>query len=1329
MEKAKFNYEVNRDLVYYFDDTQIEIIYTQPGTTEKSRQHILVSDLQIDAEKLQIKHVLSCRLHDQPKLIIACVDSDNHNHFFWHSVITKECKRINFETPIVGNITQAKITNRPFEVNYVYKNLTAETKMCYALVIGIQNGSTVLILLHIDHSLNISISFKYLENEDDNIGHVTAIYILPQDAEDRRMGHHDPQILLGYSKGAIRIYRFRATVYSFKASRIRSPIDLSEFTEFPGYPITHLSCARTYTSLRFIAAFAQAKPDDDAKYENATSYVKIVEFNGPQRQVIKHLSAPTPTALATEAQLMPHHENGIDLTIVFYSQPTYKISVWYLDDKQQLTLTLEREIDESACIQQLHQPTYAQVDMKEFLLRKAEKVVEYAFPHHAVCLKRKATTVFFEESLAAIEAAQVKKERLSHKIKPGYKEEEGWSLIQPKNEIMVEQGRSPYSADELPDSEILTPKVMTSDRENVDKSDQDATEELKDLKPLDQENDANAQSDEEYESAEEVQSDQDFKNDEEVLSNQEYKDESDIELNRELEEDIVIQRNQEDEESYKEQTTTLSTTEKVTEIVQKSVTVATSEQALSNNVEETIEQEEAVEIESFEFIKEPLDYDETDATGDQEQTELIDADQQQVDAVSTKEKADAKIFNEQDQISETVTGEAAFSESPISSVKETVLDESSAIAKEMPPTVRENSSVQDKELSERGDKIEPSTITDNVQKPTGTAEEIHAEESMDLDKFGNWMELDDEEESEGMQLDDAADKDEDMTSVNDDKEEDDDEHMVADDLDSYVMVDREDDFEDTGLRKRRQSLEVFSEEVNPEADEIILPVKHDVRWSQPITKQVSKDVGDDNYYRDDAVAFGMQGEEESDDLVILQDRTDTEQKEDEGTEYAELIEDQWEEEDQEYADEKARGDEYAEEEGEELNENMLYLNEDDEENVNQDDLSQNETSSSGELPEYDEDEQGVLDQKDQEGKEENDNITKGEENTETETREEVKLHEEPAKIDELTNLAEDVKKAKVVQDRDESDNDKDSREDVEDNEADRDEFYDSTHHEYADETEGNNQTDFLEHIEEAPNNADVLEDDASLPEYEEEIDHLEHDAYEDEEENNDDDMYKSVKSYEDYEDIEADEDELKHYPDDQHDDEYEDYEEDQIKENYDEYIDTEGGYDKFEDEQLQENNDGNQQDFIAIDDGSDYAQDTTEQEEKDNYLEYPLDDEEIPPDYEYDEDDVEGVTNEYYGYSQDSTREPQSGAIEIISDDEENPDINNTEIIDESESSAYDTGMDSSSNMDEDITKDKKALEFKSAKEAAERDKHSGSLFDKIKSLYDLQIYKWGRTK
>lgn len=48
------------------------------------------------------------------------------------------------------------------------------------------------------------------------------------------MGHSDPQILLGFSQGAILIYRIRAHVYSYKASRIRVPVDLSEFTEFPG---------------------------------------------------------------------------------------------------------------------------------------------------------------------------------------------------------------------------------------------------------------------------------------------------------------------------------------------------------------------------------------------------------------------------------------------------------------------------------------------------------------------------------------------------------------------------------------------------------------------------------------------------------------------------------------------------------------------------------------------------------------------------------------------------------------------------------------------------------------------------------------------------------------------------------------------------------------------------------------------------------------------------------------------------------------------------------------------------------------------------------------
>lgn len=77
-------------------------------------------------------------------------------------------------------------------------------------------------------------SFTTNSKDKQDIGHVTAICILTADKGDKRMGHSDPQILLGFSQGAILIYRIRASVYSYKASRIRVPVDLSEFTEFPG---------------------------------------------------------------------------------------------------------------------------------------------------------------------------------------------------------------------------------------------------------------------------------------------------------------------------------------------------------------------------------------------------------------------------------------------------------------------------------------------------------------------------------------------------------------------------------------------------------------------------------------------------------------------------------------------------------------------------------------------------------------------------------------------------------------------------------------------------------------------------------------------------------------------------------------------------------------------------------------------------------------------------------------------------------------------------------------------------------------------------------------
>ncbi|CAO3680685.1 unnamed protein product [Rhizopus stolonifer] len=450
----KFNYEVNRDLVYYFDENQVETIYTQPGTNRKTRHHFLVANLSI--EKLWIKQVLNCRLYGEPRLLIVCRDSTSKIYFFWYCVITKTSKVIDFETPVVGDITQAKITKAPFEVNYVYKAKVPEKKMCYALVLGMQDGSSILFLLNIDHLSNISVSFKYLDQEEgDDIGHVTSIYILPQDADDKRMGHHDPQILLGYSKGAIRAYRFRATVYSFKASRIRSPIDLSEFTEFPGYPITHLSCARTYNSLKFIVSFAQEKPNDP-KFENAQSYVKLIEFNGTKKDMLKLFHPPIPSASIAEAHLMSHYEDDIDFTIVFYSSlsHTFTISVWYLDNKQAVTHTLEKEITQSSCLERLESTERTEPD-DHYLLRNPEKVIEFAFPSQAVGLKRKATVDFFKESLEALELPN-KRERLLHKNSPLDDDDDEMSVYknekeEPKDEEMKDEPAQDETQEEAED--------------------------------------------------------------------------------------------------------------------------------------------------------------------------------------------------------------------------------------------------------------------------------------------------------------------------------------------------------------------------------------------------------------------------------------------------------------------------------------------------------------------------------------------------------------------------------------------------------------------------------------------------------------------------------------------------------------------------------------------------------------------------------------------------------------------------------------------------------------------------------------------------------------
>lgn len=125
---------------------------------------------------------------------------------------------------------------------------------CYGLVIGTLAGNTDFLLLKLDDftmeaTLMVCLDYTFIfcfktkthfaqssqpikDKKSTSLGHVTAIHILPPDQNDTRMGHCDPQILLGYSRGSILIYRYRAKIYSYNAPRLRLPINLSEFTDY-----------------------------------------------------------------------------------------------------------------------------------------------------------------------------------------------------------------------------------------------------------------------------------------------------------------------------------------------------------------------------------------------------------------------------------------------------------------------------------------------------------------------------------------------------------------------------------------------------------------------------------------------------------------------------------------------------------------------------------------------------------------------------------------------------------------------------------------------------------------------------------------------------------------------------------------------------------------------------------------------------------------------------------------------------------------------------------------------------------------------------------------
>ncbi|CEP09259.1 hypothetical protein [Parasitella parasitica] len=233
------------------------------------------------------------------------------------------------------------------------------------MVIGTKKDNATLILLTLDslnNSMNVQLteSFKTNGKEKEDIGHVTAICILAADKGDKRMGHSDPQILLGFSQGAILVYRIRASVYSYKASRIRAPVDLSEFTEFPGYPITQLSCARSYNSLLMNVALAQQKPDE-IKYQYRQTYIKIVEtrgdLTGRQRAIINPPHSVQSSAKILETKLIPSTttlaDSTLQLSVVFQNEDgSYDLNIWEVSPTricQLITLTMDQE----RCVQSM----------------------------------------------------------------------------------------------------------------------------------------------------------------------------------------------------------------------------------------------------------------------------------------------------------------------------------------------------------------------------------------------------------------------------------------------------------------------------------------------------------------------------------------------------------------------------------------------------------------------------------------------------------------------------------------------------------------------------------------------------------------------------------------------------------------------------------------------------------------------------------------------------------------------------------------------------------------------------------------------------------------
>ncbi|KAK4514209.1 palmitoyltransferase akr1 [Mucor velutinosus] len=361
----KYNYELDPDLIFNFDSQVVEYVYTEANRVRETNDTITLNalnSLDNSPELRKIESVLCCKTNQDPYLLIICSDDNHNNYMFSHNVKTKVSKAVEYNKPINGDITHTDMTCSPFTVAYVDRINTIDTKPSFAMVIGTKKDDATLVLLTLNSAedvmqVELTETFKTIGKDKPDIGHITAICILAADKGDKRMGHSDPQILLGFSQGAILIYRIRAHVYSYKASRIRVPVDLSEFTEFPGYPITQLSCARSYNSLLMNVALAQEKPDE-IKYQYRRSYIKVVETRGDftrrQRAIINPPESIQSHAKILETKLIPStttvEDSTLQLSIIFQNgDKTYDLNIWEVSPTK-INQALILAMDQQSCI-------------------------------------------------------------------------------------------------------------------------------------------------------------------------------------------------------------------------------------------------------------------------------------------------------------------------------------------------------------------------------------------------------------------------------------------------------------------------------------------------------------------------------------------------------------------------------------------------------------------------------------------------------------------------------------------------------------------------------------------------------------------------------------------------------------------------------------------------------------------------------------------------------------------------------------------------------------------------------------------------------------------